>query len=206
MYYLPKIIQRLKLSSMRNCKLDKKSKVIGGCTLLNVSLGKYSYIGRNTIISNTEIGSYCSIATRCMIGGAEHPINFVSTSPVFCTGKNCLNVNFGYNEFQPYSKTVIENDVWIGAGCFIKAGIHISTGSIIGMGSVLTKSTKPYEIWAGNPAKKIRDRFDEGTISKLLALKWWEWDEAEIKEKANLFGNVDLFIQNSNLDLHEQQK
>lgn len=33
-------------------------------------------------------------------------------------------------------RTVIENDVWIGQGAFIKAGVHIGTGAVIGMGQL----------------------------------------------------------------------
>lgn len=36
------------------------------------------------------------------------------------------------------------------------------------MGSVVTKDVGPYEVWAGNPARLIRKRFDEETIERLL--------------------------------------
>lgn len=149
MYYLPKILKKLRFSSIKNCKLDKKSKVLGGCTLLNVTLGKYSYIGSDTSIINADIGAFCSIAGNCMIGGGEHPIHFISTSPVFHSGSNCLKTNFASNEFSPYSKTEIGNDVWIGARCLIKGGVKIYDGAVLGMGSVCTHDVPPYEIWGG---------------------------------------------------------
>ena len=156
MYYLPKILKKLKPSSKKNVKLDKNSKVLGGCTLLNVTVGRYSYIGMDTSVVNTNIGSFCSIAGNCMIGGGEHPIHFVSTSPVFHQGTNCLKTNFAANEFEPFRRTDIGNDVWIGARCLIKGGVSIGTGAVIGMGSVVTHDIPPYEIWAGNPAHFIK--------------------------------------------------
>ncbi len=55
-------------------------------------------------------------------------------------------------------QTVIEDDVWIGANSVITGGVTIHKHSVIGAGSVVTKDVPEYEIWAGNPAKKIGDR------------------------------------------------
>ena len=57
------------------------------------------------------------------------------------------------------------------------------------MGSVVTHDIPPYEIWAGNPAKLIRKRFDDETISKLLEIKWWDWNDVKIRENASCFDN-----------------
>ena len=59
------------------------------------------------------------------------------------------------------SLIVVEDDVWIGAAATILSGVTIGKGSIVGAGSVVTRSIPPYEIWAGNPARKISDRFTE---------------------------------------------
>jgi maltose O-acetyltransferase len=53
----------------------------------------------------------------------------------------------------------VGNDVWIGAGAIVLKGVHIKDGAVIGAGSVVTKDVGSFEIWAGNPARKIRDRF-----------------------------------------------
>ena len=55
----------------------------------------------------------------------------------------------------------IGKDCWIGAGAIICDGVVIEDGVVIGAGSVVTncKGRIPaYEIWAGNPAKKIGER------------------------------------------------
>ncbi len=131
---------------------------------------KYSYIGNYCTVINSEIGKFCSIADNCIIGGANHPIGWVSTSPVFHQGKNVLRKNFSALEFVTTTRTFIGNDVWIGSNCLIKSGIKISDGAVIGMGSVVTKNVGPYEIWAGNPAKMIKGRFADSIIDDLLAI------------------------------------
>ena len=46
------------------------------------------------------------------------------------------------------------------AGSIILSGVTIGTGAIIAAGSVVTKDVPSCEIWGGNPARKIRDRFE----------------------------------------------
>lgn len=53
---------------------------------------------------------------------------------------------------------IIYKDVFIGVNSIILAIDYIGEGAIIGAGSVVTKNVPPYEIWAGNPAKKINER------------------------------------------------
>jgi len=53
---------------------------------------------------------------------------------------------------------VIEDDVWIGAGARILDNVIIRTGCVVAAGSVVTKNTEPFGIYAGVPARKIRDR------------------------------------------------
>lgn len=55
------------------------------------------------------------------------------------------------------AKVTIEHDAFIGAGCIILKGVTIGACSIVGAGSVVTKSIPPGQVWAGNPAKFIRN-------------------------------------------------
>jgi virginiamycin A acetyltransferase len=81
----------------------------------------------------------------------------------------------------PYKgDTTVGNDVWIGNGATIMPGVTIGDGAIIATGAVVTKDVPPYAIVGGNPATLLRYRFDEATIARLLALRWWEWDAARV--------------------------
>lgn len=194
-YVLSRILARFSLKSIKNSHIDKKAKTMGKVSVINSEIGRYSYLGTGCSIVNTQIGSFCSIAGNCSCGGGAHPMDWLSTSPVFHQGRNLLGKNFSSHEFNPYNKTVIGNDVWIGAGVMVKSGVHIGNGSIIGMGSVVTKDVGDYEIWAGNPARKIRDRFDEKTKAKLLESKWWELSEEEIERLAFFSNDIEKVIE-----------
>ena len=180
--------------ALRNCSIDKTAKVCPKSELSRVSLGRYSYIGSDCFMVNTKIGAFCSIADDVVIGGATHPIQYVSTSPVFHKGQNILKKNFATHESIKTPQTQIENDVWIGMGSFVKAGITIHDGAVIGMGSVVTHDVPAYEIWAGNPAKMIRKRFDTDVADRLEKTKWWDLEESDIEKLADLMNDPESFL------------
>ena len=92
----------------------KASNVCSRSELTKCTIGRYTYIGYQNFMVNVSIGSFCSIADRCSIGGAIHPMEYVSTSPVFHEGGNILRKNFSKHPMQKTPRTVIEHDVWIG--------------------------------------------------------------------------------------------
>ena len=180
--------------ALNKCKIHKTAKICAKSELTYCNVDRYSYVGYQCFMVNTEIGSFCSIADRCSIGGAAHPISYVSSSPVFHAGKNVFHVSFAKFPKIQTPKTIIENDVWIGQGAYIKAGVKVSTGAVIGMGSVVTHDVGEYEIWAGNPAKLIRKRFDDETIEKLIFSEWWNLAVEEILKLAPYFNDPNIFL------------
>lgn len=180
--------------ALRNCHIDSTARICPKSELNTVTMGKYSYVGNDCFMGNVEIGAFCSIADRVCIGGAGHPIERVSSSPVFHEGDNVLGVNFQSFSYEHTPKTTIENDVWIGLGSIVKAGVTIHNGAVVGAGSVVTHDIPAYEIWAGNPARKIRDRFDKVIVEKIEKTEWWSKSDGEIKEMSKQFGDVDAFI------------
>lgn len=187
--YFAKFITKIQRPSLRNCTIDKTSRVYERSELQNVLIGKHSYIGKSSVISDTKIGNFCSIAGYGQIGGGMHPTNMVSTSPCFLSGRSSTGHNFARLLFRSSTTVEIGHDVWIGAGCYIKSGVIIGTGSIIGAHSVVVHDIEPYTIVAGVPAKIIRKRFDDQTIEKLLKLKWWNWSDKKITQYAQYFDN-----------------
>ena len=188
-YYLAKILHKMRISSFKNCSIDPSSKVDSECALSAVKMGRYSYVGSGTRITDTNIGSFCSIGGRCGIGGGIHPTNMVSTSPVFLKGRNILNKHFANISYNSSKTVSIGNDVWIGEGVCIVSGVKIGDGSIIGAHAVVTKDIEPYTIVAGVPAKPIKKRFDDDTIKKLLELKWWDLSDEELSNLGDSFAN-----------------
>jgi acetyltransferase-like isoleucine patch superfamily enzyme len=198
-YYLSKIIKKLHIKAVIKSDIHSTSKIEAGSEIIDSKMGRHSFCGYFCEIVNTDIGSFCSIANHVIIGGGMHPINWVSTSPVFYEGRDSVKAKFSNHRREPHKKTIIGHDVWIGERSIIKQGITIGTGAVVGMGSVVTKDVPPYSIVAGCPAKQIRKRFDEVTIGKLLKTEWWLLHEDELKKYARYIINPPEFIRNLNL-------
>lgn len=181
-------------SLVKNSNINNSSAISLGCRIYDCNIDKYTYIGKNTIICNADIGKFCSIAYDCIINPGDHPLNMISTSPVFYTQSNILRKSFNHEEFNEYEKISIGNDVWIGARAFIGKGVKIGNGAIIGAHAVVTKDVEPYAIVVGNPAKVIKKRFDENMIEILEKEKWWDWDEDKIESNAKYFSDKEKFI------------
>ena len=130
-----------------------------------------------------------------MLGGAKHPIDWVTTSPCFHIKDNATGVCYTENPFEWKTKTYVGNDVWIGERATILSGITIGDGAVIGGGSVVTKNVGPYEIWAGNPARFIRKRFADETIEKLEKIQWWNFNDSELEQLGHLVTDVDKFLE-----------
>ena len=197
-YVIPKVLKKIfDPCAIRNSKLDKTVRADVGSVISNTEMGRYSYIGRNTSVSNTIVGSFTCISNYCAIGGGSHPTEWIAMSPVFNNSRGIIKKKFATHNYVAGKQTYIGNDVWIGSHCLIKSGVTIADGAVIGMGAVVTKDVGAYEIWAGVPAKCIKKRFDDETIQKLLETKWWDKTEAEIERLAQYIPDVENFIKES---------
>ena len=73
------------------------------------------------------------------------------------------------------NKLEIGNDCWIGSNVVITAKCHsIGNGAVVGAGSIVTHDVEPYSVVAGNPARKIKKRFNDNEIDMLEKSKWYE--------------------------------
>lgn len=179
----------------RNVTIERRNMI------LNSIIDQYSGTGPNTTIRFAEVGKYCSISWNVSIGGAEHPINKLTTHafPFVKEFGICENDGGGWYNINRQQLT-IENDVWIAAGAQILRGVKVSNGSVIGAGAIVTHDVAPYEIWAGVPAKKIGQRFSDEMIADLIDISWWNLPEETIKS------NIHLFQQELNMDILAQLK
>ena len=180
-----------------NSFIGKNTVLFRGVFLQNTKIDDYSYVQSNSMIINTNILKFCSIASDVKIGLPEHPLHMVCTSPVFYDNTQPLPFFFANKErFESETKiTVISVDVWIGYGAIIKAGVTIGVGAVVGAGAVVTKDVEPYSIVAGIPAKHIKYRFDKVTREQLLSSKWWEFDEKKLEKFAPYFEKTEMFLE-----------
>lgn len=201
-YLYAKLVKRLHGTAVLNSHIHKTARVGVSCNVYNISMGRYSYIGHDSQITDTKIGAFCSISDHVYIGGAEHPMDWVSTSPVFQDVKYISGSakRFAKFELQPPKITEIGNDVWIGHNVTIKQGVTIGDGAVVGSNALVTKDVPPYAVVGGIPAKVLKFRFDEEIIALLLKSRWWEMDEKELSEYACLIKDPRAFIESISKD------
>jgi virginiamycin A acetyltransferase len=142
------------------------------------SRGTHTYLGKGCVIDDfvkikhvggtgdVVIGENCFINSGCVLysGNGIKFGNFVLLGP------NC-NIVPSNHTFSDLTKVirdqghmaskggvVIEDDVWLGAGVTVLDGAHIRKGCVIAANSVVIGETEEYGIYAGIPAKKIKNR------------------------------------------------
>ena len=183
-YLWNRILKKIRASAISDSKIHQTAKIEAGSQVVHSVVGRYSFCGYDCNLLNCKIGSYCSIADNVIIGGAQHPISWVSTSPVFYAGRDSIKKKFSEHVREKDLETRIGNDVWIGEKALIKSGIEIGDGAVVGMGAVVVHNVLPYEIVGGVPAKHIAFRFEDSMINSLLASEWWNLPDNKIEQLA----------------------
>lgn len=175
----------------------------------NIIIGDYTYYDDPKDSENFErnvlyhfpfigdqliIGKFCALSrgVKFIMNGANHKMSGFSTYPFEIFGDSWKRVAPKANEYPFKGNTVIGNDVWIGYEATIMPGVTIGDGAIIAAKSVVTKEVSPYTIIGGNPAKMIRQRFDDETIQALLEIAWWNWHIDKITQNLEKIIAVDL--------------
>ena len=163
------------LYARRTCRIHSE---------IGMSIGEHTY-GAPEIqwwgeAARLKIGRYCSIAVGVTIFlGGNHRTDWVSTYPF-----NAIDRWPDASRIKGHPSTrgdvVIGNDVWLGDGCTILSGIRIGDGAVVGARAVVTKDVAPFTIVAGNPARSIRTRFSQKTISRLQEIAWWNWPDDKV--------------------------
>jgi acetyltransferase-like isoleucine patch superfamily enzyme len=184
-------------------------------------VGGFTYMGDYPISQGSNwrrvnfVGRFCSIAGRGSVGQNEHPTNWVSGHWMFIDdlpwkeakafyARNPAMLEAGIRNYRreicdTHPKVVIGSDVWIGEGAYIRWGVTVGDGAVIGAHAVVTKDVPPYAIVAGSPARIIRYRFDDAVIAELLRLQWWNYglsalDGTTINDVDFALGQIDRNI------------
>jgi acetyltransferase-like isoleucine patch superfamily enzyme len=116
--------------------------------------GDHVYIGPGGIIyPHVNVGNYSMLGPSVYIMGQDHLFDVVG-SPIIFSGRPSL------------PSTSIGRDVWLGARVFVKCGVRIGDGCIVGAGSVVIDDLPPNSIAVGVPARVVRQRFLEDAFHK----------------------------------------
>lgn len=117
----------------------------------NIIIGENSYFNSGKIVSgkNTfvKIGKWCAIGYNVNIHAITH-------DPDFATG---------LEKDRPFIESSVEigDNTWIGSNVFILPGVKIGNNCVIGANSVVNKDVPSNSIYAGIPAKLIREKIKE---------------------------------------------
>lgn len=156
----------------------------------SLKMGMFSYAVSGFYFA-TRIGRYTSLGEAIQSGRQDHPTDWLSTSPFQYLNAPLFDVGDGFKGGQKFKQfkshlvgkaqatvlkeTTIGNDVWIGHGSFLRAGVKIGDGAIVAAHSVVVKDVPAYAVVGGNPAKIIKYRIPEEYIEPLLSLRWWNY-------------------------------
>lgn len=154
-----------------------ESRVERRALLVRSNVGKYSYVGPECRLFDVSLGAYASLGPRVIVGENEHETRSFSTSDLLFEG-----MPRDQYMLECKRRTEIGADAWVGANAFIRKGLKIGIGSIIGAHSVVLQDVEPYTIMVGVPARKVRMRFSDSVTKALLASKWWEYDRPVLQE------------------------
>lgn len=179
-----------------NSCLPETCKITSPYNIQDSDLGEFTYIERNSFISETTIGKFCSIGPNLKCGWGIHPTHGISTSPMFYSTKKQNGVTLSENDKTTERKRItIGNDVFIGMNVTILDGVTIGDGAVIGAGAVVSKDIQPYAIAAGTPIEIVKYRFEKHQIEALLKIRWWDFPEEQLKDIEKMFFDIDTFIQ-----------
>lgn len=154
----------LRLDERAAVRIGRGVQLVGGyginrigrnlATCLSAGAGAEIRIGDGVGISDSclwameriEIGDHANIGADCII--LDHDAHSLEAAH-----RRDYSIDKGHIATAP---VIIGEDVLLGARCIVLKGVHIGARSVVGAGSVVTKDIPEDEIWAGNPARKIR--------------------------------------------------
>ena len=131
--------------------IGEKTELLYGVLLMtyggNITIGKNCSINPYTVLyghGNLTIGDNVLIAGHCLIIPANHIFEDIRR-PINSQGETRMGI-------------ILEDNVWIGAGCRILDGVTIGTGAVVAAGAVVNKNVSPNTVVGGIPAKLIKNR------------------------------------------------
>lgn len=150
----------------------------------DLEIGQGTRINGSAVVKGlgmARIGKYCAIGDDLRLITSNHYLHALAIQnkvqqdilgTVLTDGKRGITIG---------------HDVWIGDLVTILPGVEIGHGAVIGAGAVVTRSVDAYAVVAGNPARKVSQRFQPEVIDRLLDLKWWDWSIDQMRQRADFF-------------------
>ncbi len=166
---------RIDISGSGNCVfIDRGFKSQGGSIKTQgkssfIYLGQFVSLSKVAILMKNNDGSFIVDSGSSWQGGAAI---VQENNQSIRIGKNCMfssQVDFMTSDshpifdmetnirLNPAASIEVESDVWLGRGVKVNKGVSVKSGSIVGQGAIVTKDTQPHCLYAGIPARLIRE-------------------------------------------------
>lgn len=156
-----------------------------GSTILTVvDLGEGTAInGRITIKGGKpcSIGKYCAIGADVKVITSDHGVSQPNLN------MRLQRAIIGHTAHVTKGPVDIGHNVWIGDNAVILSGVTVGNGAIIAAGSIVTSNVPCYAIVGGNPARVLKERFDDAHKDFMDALAWWDWDLEKMQRNVAFF-------------------
>lgn len=163
---------KIALLRIKGCNVDWSAEIHPSAVFElssgKISIGPRTHIDRGAIIramgGRIHIGEDCSVNAYSFLSGAGglnicNSVMIGSHVSIYASNHIFTDILMPMNKQGLVLKGIeIEQDVWVGTGVRILDGVRIGTGSVLAGGAVITKSTEPYSINGGVPARQIGSR------------------------------------------------
>ena len=170
---------------VENSTFGRFTEIGAHSVILNSEFGDYSYCSRGCDFANTTVGKFSNIASNVRVGATDHPLETASLHHFLYRSASYwedAENDAEWFEKRRARRAFVGHDTWIGHAAQIKPEVTVGHGAVVASGSIVTKDIAPYEIVGGVPARHIRWRQQTEIADRLIALAWWDWDHATLRE------------------------
>ncbi len=180
-------------ATVSSSRIGRYTEVGINCRLSETELGDYSYICEGGMVWCATIGKFSNIAAYARINATKHPMwrptlhHFTYRAGDYWPDAENETEFFNWRR---ENRVTIGHDTWLGHGVTVLPGVTIGNGAVVGSGAVVSKDVEPYMIVAGVAASPVRERFPRNIASRYEALAWWDWDHDRLRASLDDFRNL----------------
>jgi len=180
---------------LREATIGRCCEILQRSQVEYATLGDYTYLGPDCIVSDAAIGRFCAIAANVRIGAPNHPIDRPSLHRfTYCPEYYCAGAvrDHAFFAARRADRVAIGNDVWIGHAVTVLPGVAVGDGAVLAAGAVVRKDVAAYTIVGGVPARVLRERFSREIAARLARIAWWNWPFETIMQRLEQFQIPDI--------------